>query len=70
MTEEFYKCKYKALRAGCLGMSQIYRRNRKEDLKDCQRIVALAARIINKEPAIDLAYQIRSIALETIRKYQ
>ena len=68
---QYYKSKYKALRAASVCLGSMRRKALKEDTKNWQRITALAARIIQNDPGyVDLAYQIRSIALQTIRERQ
>lgn len=68
---DWWKSKYKTLRAASVCLGAMRRKSLKEDTKNWQRITALAARIIQHEVEyVDLAYQIRSIALQTIRERQ
>lgn len=67
----YYRSKYKALRTASVCLGRMHRQNVRQDMKDHQRIVQLAYEIIKGNPdPIDLAYKIRSTALELIRKRQ
>lgn len=79
---DWWKSKYKTLRAAAVLLGQMHRKTIKDDTKNWQRVVQMSADIIRayntrkdwpealNPEVLDMAYKLRSLGLDTIRQRQ